>query len=162
MVKYIFSIFSFEDMDQLGALLARALPDGSVVALIGTLGAGKTRLTQAIAVACGIVPTEVTSPTFVLIQEYYGDRNLYHFDLYRLDRDMEFQNLGPDEYFESDGITLLEWADKFEHLLPSERVTIQIDILSPTTRQVTISAEGEKYAAFLDSLRNFGEPSDEE
>lgn len=156
MVKYVFTVLSFDEMDQLGALLAKTLPDGAVVGLIGTLGAGKTRLTQAIAAACGVDPTEVTSPTFVLIQEYYGDRNLYHFDLYRLDRDVEFQNLGPDEYFESDGITLLEWADKFEHLLPLERVTIQIDIVSSTARRVTISAVGAKYTAFLDAMRRSG------
>ncbi|MDO4557660.1 MAG: tRNA (adenosine(37)-N6)-threonylcarbamoyltransferase complex ATPase subunit type 1 TsaE [Planctomycetia bacterium] len=143
---------SLSDTDQFGATLAKSLPDGSIVAMTGTLGAGKTRLVQAVAVACGLDPSDITSPTFVLIQEYHGDRDICHFDLYRLECDAEFLNLGPDEYFESDGLTFLEWADRFESLLPEERVTIRLDVLSPDERRVTVTAVGDRYQTFLRDL----------
>ena len=145
---------SLSDTDRLGAILAKSLPDGSVVAMTGTLGAGKTRLVQAVATACGIAPTDVTSPTFVLIQEYHGDRDLYHFDLYRLERATEFLSLGPDEYFECDGLTFVEWAEKFATLLPRERVSLQIELLSPEERRVTVTATGEMYQEFLANLES--------
>ena len=79
------------DTDRLGAALAEVLPPGTVVALIGTLGAGKTRLVQAVAAALGVPPGSVTSPTFVLVNEYTGGRlPIYHFDTYRLKDDDEF------------------------------------------------------------------------
>ena len=96
----------------LGHALAEVLPPGTTVALCGTLGAGKTRLVQAIAEGLGVNRRDVVSPTFVLIQEYHGRRMIYHIDAYRLRDDDEFQQLGPDEYFESDGLVLIEWADR--------------------------------------------------
>jgi len=127
------------DTDRLGAALAVALPAGSVVALIGTLGAGKTRLVQAVAAALGVPRESVTSPTFVLVNEYKGGRlPIYHFDTYRLKDDDEFLNLGPDEYFDSDGLTFVEWADRVADLLPAERLEIKIDVLSDTARTFTI------------------------
>ena len=151
-MEHEFILSSLTDTDRLGAVLAQSLPDGAVVALVGTLGAGKTRLVQAVATACGIDPTEVTSPTFVLIQEYHGRRSLYHFDLYRLERDAEFLDLGPDEYFEADGLSFVEWADRFDPLLPTDRVLIRIELLSPESRCVRIRATGERYAEFLKEL----------
>ena len=91
--------------------------------LIGTLGAGKTRLVQAVAAAVGVPRANVTSPTFVLVNEYTGGRlPIYHFDTYRLKDDDEFLNLGPDEYFDSNGLTFVEWADRVADLLPADRV----------------------------------------
>ncbi|MDI9443930.1 MAG: tRNA (adenosine(37)-N6)-threonylcarbamoyltransferase complex ATPase subunit type 1 TsaE, partial [Planctomycetota bacterium] len=112
------------DTARLGAWLADLLPQGSVVALVGTLGAGKTRLVQAIAEHCGIDRRDVVSPTFVLVHEYRGRRLLYHIDAYRLKDEDEFFELGPEEYFESEGITLIEWADRVEGCLPSERLLV--------------------------------------
>ena len=100
----------------LGHALAGVLPPGTTVALCGTLGAGKTRLVQAIAEGLGVNRRDVVSPTFVLIQEYHGRRTIYHIDAYRLRDDDEFQQLGPDEYFESDGLVLIEWADRVRGL----------------------------------------------
>jgi tRNA threonylcarbamoyladenosine biosynthesis protein TsaE len=74
---------SLTETDRLAAALAEALPDGAVVALSGTLGAGKTRLVRGLAAACGVPADEVVSPTFILCQEYRGQRTLYHFDAYR-------------------------------------------------------------------------------
>ena len=95
------------ETEHLGKILADLLPDGSVIALIGTLGAGKTRLVQAVAEASGVARGEVGSPTFVLIHEYFGTRPLYHFDAYRLHDDDEFQELGPEEYFNSQGLSFV-------------------------------------------------------
>lgn len=128
--------------DRLGAALAKALPAGTAVALIGTLGAGKTRLVQAIAAACGTPREEVVSPTFVLCQEYHGLRNLYHLDAYRLGDEDEFLQLGPEECFESDAITLVEWGDRVLNCLPRDRVEIRIEVLAGTAREFEIMGFG--------------------
>ena len=141
---------NLSDTDRLGAKLAELLPDGSVVALIGTLGAGKTRLVQAIAEASGVPKNTVTSPTFVLIREYdEGKRPIYHFDAYRLEGESEFRALGPDEYFDGFGLTFIEWADRVPNSLPVEHLTIEIEVLSADSRRFTISATGGKYADLL-------------
>lgn len=137
------------DTDRLGATLAATLPDPAIVALCGTLGAGKTRLAQAIAAGCGIDRAEVVSPTFVLCQEHHGDRSLFHFDAYRLNDDKEFLALGPDEYFQSPGITLIEWADRVESCLPAERLRIDIEVTGETSRQIRLTTFGERYLPVL-------------
>jgi tRNA threonylcarbamoyladenosine biosynthesis protein TsaE len=129
---------------RVGAALADVLPPGTTVALIGTLGAGKTRLVQAVAAALGVAPASVTSPTFVLVNEYKGGRMpLYHFDTYRLKDEDEFLELGPDEYFESDGLVFVEWADRVRQLLPEERVEIEIDVASETVRTIKLTGTSE-------------------
>lgn len=120
--------------------------------MIGTLGAGKTRLVQAIATALGVEPADVLSPTYVIVHEYHGRRPIYHFDAYRLKDDDEFLELGPEEYFDSDGITLIEWADRVERCLPRERLEVRIEVTGPTTREVHIIAHGSKYLPLLDAL----------
>lgn len=122
------------DTERLGRALAEVLPDGAVVGLIGTLGAGKTRLVQAIAVACGIPRESVTSPTFVLCHEYHGDRSLYHFDAYRLRDEDEFLALGVDEIFDREGITLVEWADRVCRAMPDDGWSIHIELGEGTAR----------------------------
>jgi tRNA threonylcarbamoyladenosine biosynthesis protein TsaE len=127
------------DTERLGTALASELPPGTVVALIGPLGAGKTRLVQAVATALGVPPGRVTSPTFVLVNEYPGGRlPVYHFDTYRLNDDDDFLNLGPEEYFDSGGITFVEWADRVAALLPPDRLEISIDVTSETERRITL------------------------
>ena len=152
MYEYVFLSSSPAETDRLGAALAEVLPDGIVVALCGTLGAGKTRLVQAIAVACGIDRGEVVSPTFVLCQEHAGRRTLYHFDVYRLTGDEEFQRLGPQEYFDAGGITLIEWADKVSASLPDERLEISIEVTGETTRRFTFRATGPGLPPVLSAL----------
>lgn len=137
----------------LGAALAELLPDGTTVALCGTLGAGKTRLVQAIAEAAGVDRDTVTSPTFVLIQEYHGRRMIYHFDAYRLRDEDEFESLGPEEYFESDGLTLVEWADRVPRGLPRERIEIRIEVTGPDARRFEITALGRRYEPVIEQLR---------
>ena len=149
--------FTYEAADEaatavLGAALAEVLPNGTTVALCGTLGAGKTRLVQAIAAAAGIDPREVLSPTFVLVHEYHGRRSLNHLDAYRLRDESEFLDLGPDEYFESDGLTLVEWADRVEHCLPAERIEVSIAVTGPQSRRFEVRAIGPRYANVIDRL----------
>lgn len=128
------------DTARFGAALAAVLPSGTTIALIGTLGAGKTRLVQAVATALGVAEGTVTSPTFVLVNEYPGGRlPIYHFDTYRLKDDDEFLELGPDEYFESNGLVFVEWADRVARLLPTERIEIQIEVIEESTRRITIN-----------------------
>ena len=138
--------------ERLGAALAEVLPDGAVVALVGTLGAGKTRLVQAVACATGAAEGEVVSPTFVLIAEYHGRRPIYHFDAYRLSDEDEFRELGPEEYFEAGGITLVEWADRVEACLPSDRFEIRIEVAGPTSRDIEIRVFSDHGAKVLDAL----------
>jgi tRNA threonylcarbamoyladenosine biosynthesis protein TsaE len=129
----------------LGRALAEVLPPRTTVALCGTLGAGKTRLIQAIAAGSGIDPRDVLSPTFVLVQEHHGRRTIYHLDAYRLHGADEFLDLGPDEFFESDALTLIEWADRVAVCLPGERIDVQIDVTGPQSRQFTIRAVGARF-----------------
>jgi tRNA threonylcarbamoyladenosine biosynthesis protein TsaE len=153
------SIFVFiADNEQqtatLGAALAEVLPPGTTVALMGTLGAGKTRLVQAIAAASGIDRREVVSPTFVLIQEYSGRRKIVHIDAYRLKDLEEFLALGPEEYFASDALVLVEWADRVPGALPPQRIEIQIEVVGATQRRFEFRPVGEKYREAIIQLRS--------
>jgi len=131
-----------------GQRLAQHLFPGAVVALIGPLGAGKTHLVRAIAEGLGIAnPDVVNSPTFVLIQEYQARLAIYHFDAYRLASEREFADLGVHEYFDGDGICLVEWADKVPTCLPKERLEIRITITGSETRRLEIVGIGAKYEA---------------
>ena len=136
---------SEEETDRLGGLLAEVLPPGTVVALLGTLGAAKTRLVQGVVAALGHPREDVTSPTFVLLNEYLGGKlPVYHFDVYRLSDEDEFQELGPEEYFEGAGLTFVEWADRVEQFLPPDYLEIRIEVLGETERGFTIRASTEK------------------
>jgi tRNA threonylcarbamoyladenosine biosynthesis protein TsaE len=136
----------------LGAALAEVLPPGTTVALCGTLGAGKTRLVQAIAEASGVPRRDVVSPTFVLIQEHQGRRPVYHIDAYRVRDDDEFLQLGPDEYFESPGLVLVEWADRVQDCLPEARIEIHIEVTGPQSRRFEVIALGDRYADVIERL----------
>ena len=118
-----------------------ALP-GLVVALVGDLGAGKTRLVQSAAEGLGVDSSVVNSPTFVLIQEYEGRLPVYHFDTYRLKDMDEFLELGADEYLSSDGVCFVEWADRMEEVLPRDRLTIEFEITGEFSRTLHLSAGG--------------------
>lgn len=150
--------FKFEANDEqathrFGVALAREVPSGSVIALRGTLGAGKTRLVRAVAEACGISASTVTSPTFTLIHEYQGDRLLYHIDAYRLESELEFLDLGPDELFDTAAITLIEWADRVRGCLPEQYLDIEIEVTGAATRQFEVTAVGSTFADTVDRLQ---------
>ncbi|MGW8258462.1 MAG: tRNA (adenosine(37)-N6)-threonylcarbamoyltransferase complex ATPase subunit type 1 TsaE [Thermoguttaceae bacterium] len=149
-----FSFIAADEKDtaRLGGALSEYLTNGTVVCLCGTLGAGKTRLVQAVAEGLGIERREVVSPTFVLIKEYQGRKKLFHIDAYRLRDEDEFLALGADEYLESDGVVFIEWAERVVGCLPSERVEINIEVLGKTRRQFEITSIGEKYLTLVSDL----------
>jgi tRNA threonylcarbamoyladenosine biosynthesis protein TsaE len=138
---------------RLGKALAESLPPGATVALCGTLGAGKTFLVKAVAVASGVPAEDVLSPTFVLCREYQGRRTLYHLDAYRIQDDDEFLELGPEEYFESEGVTFVEWADRVEGCLPPDRVEVHIESMGSNSRRFRIRAVGERPEQVVEALR---------
>jgi len=134
----------------LGRRLGNRLFPGAVVALIGPLGAGKTFLARAIAEGLGVADSRVvTSPTFVLIQEYDGRLPIYHFDAYRLKAVREFADLGVGEYFSGDGVCLVEWADRVMELLPAERLEIRLEVTGETSRRAVLEGHGRAYEELL-------------
>ena len=153
MNKFLFAARDLSDTDHLGSVLAQVLPRGTVVALIGTLGAGKTYLVQAMASALGVARESVVSPTFVLCQEYRGSKRIFHLDAYRLHDEDEFLELGPEEWFASEALTLVEWADRVANCLPIERMEIRIEVLPDDAREFEVYAIGERMAGVLETLR---------
>ncbi len=145
---------SEQDTDALGTMLAEAAEPGLVVGLIGPLGAGKTRLVRATATALGADPSSVSSPTFVLIQEYFGRIPVYHFDTYRLRDVSAFADLGVEEYFSGDGVCFVEWADRVASELPRDLLRIEVTVLAPTARCFRVSASGPVSKKILTRLTN--------
>jgi tRNA threonylcarbamoyladenosine biosynthesis protein TsaE len=133
-----------------GRRLGQRLCPGSVVALVGELGAGKTQLARAIAEGLGIPDSRVvTSPTFVLVQEYAARLPIYHFDAYRLPTEAEFADLGVHEYFESDGVCLVEWADRVPGCLPTEHIRVALSVTGPISRRAVIEGRGSAYEKLI-------------
>lgn len=125
-MEKLLHIASEKETERIGEAIGRAAEPGTVVALIGDLGTGKTTLTKSIAKGLGVTET-VTSPTFNIIREYKSGRiPLYHFDVYRIGDPDEMFELGYEEYFYGDGICVVEWADIIEELLPEDAVIIRI------------------------------------
>ena len=152
MEKLSFLAENESDTDRLGKGLAPLLKPGSVVALLGTLGAGKTRLVQSLAGACGIDSQDVVSPTFILCQEYHGHRHLVHLDAYRIADDDEFLQLGVDEHFEGDSIVLIEWAERVATCLPPSWLEIDIEVTGETQRTFCFRSHGDGLEPVIDEL----------
>lgn len=124
-----------------GEALGRLLRPGEVVALTGELGAGKTVFTQGLAAGLGCEPrVPVTSPTFVIMHEYPGPAPLFHFDFYRLAREEDALGVGCEEYFEAEGVCAVEWAEKFEGLLPKTAIRVIIVRLSEYRRRIELAS----------------------
>lgn len=145
---------SEDDTERLGIALADALRPGSIVALVGPLGAGKTRLVKAVAAHLGIERRDVSSPTFVLIHEYAGTLPIYHFDAYRLRDTDEFLELGAEELIDSQGVCLIEWADRVDAVLPPDRLTITIEAAGPQTRRFELNSGGSASRELLQTTRD--------
>lgn len=135
----------------LGRAIAGVVEAGTVIGLIGPLGAGKTRLTRAIAEALDVDPDAISSPTFVLIQEYEGRWPVYHFDTYRLTSPSAFEDLGVADYWDS-GVSLVEWADRVADLLPPDRWTIALEPIGPTARRVRIELPSDRADRLAEAL----------
>jgi len=150
--EWRFSSVSEADTDRLAARLAQALEPGSVVGLVGNLGAGKTRLVRAVAVELGVDPRAIASPTFVLVHEYEGRWPVYHFDTYRLRNSSDFLDLGVDEYFSAGGVCFVEWADRVIDRLPADHLWVEITAIGATAREFTFSATGPMSARVISRL----------
>ena len=136
-----------------GRRLGTILQPGTILAMNGPLGAGKTHLTRAIAEGLDVRnSTAVNSPTFVLIQEYPARLPIFHFDAYRLKNAEEFISLGVNEYFEAGGVCIIEWAEKVNSCLPDDRLEITIQVEGPTSRRLTITAGGPHSSIILQTL----------
>ena len=130
---------STEETVELGRKIGAFLLPNDVIALTGPLGAGKTTLIQGIAEGLG-VKEYVTSPTFIIINEYQGKVPFYHIDLYRLDEVKEIEDLGIEEYFNCGGVCVIEWAEKLKELLPVKAEQIEIGVVSENERKICVSS----------------------
>jgi tRNA threonylcarbamoyladenosine biosynthesis protein TsaE len=126
------------ETDRVGRALAAVVGSGRVLGLIGPLGAGKTRLVRALAEALGVAPGAIASPTFVLIHEYEGALPVYHFDTYRLRGPDDFDALGAADYWDGDGVCLVEWADRVADRLPRDAWLVRIEPLGETRRRIDL------------------------
>lgn len=144
---------SVEATRELGRALGAAAAAGTVIALSGNLGAGKTHLTQSIAEGLHVDRRLVSSPTFSLVQEYAGRLPIFHFDTYRLKNIDEFLDLGFDEYLSLRGVCIIEWAERVADVLPQDTLTIRIASTGETTRQFHWHAGGDISQQLLNQLR---------
>jgi len=121
----------------LARAIAASLSPGAVVALQGDLGAGKTHFVKGLADGLGYEPHEVRSPTFTIVQVHEGEQMpLYHFDAYRVGSPGEFVDLGFEEYVYGEGVTVVEWPERVEELLPEETIWLTITHVSPSERRI--------------------------
>jgi len=125
----------------IGKRIASFLTAGSVVALVGCLGSGKTCLTKGIALGLGITEN-ITSPTYTIINEYQGEKEssptLLHIDAYRLNCEKDFEDIGGDETINSDGISIIEWSERIPKSIPENSIKIVMEIISPVSRSIKI------------------------
>lgn len=146
---YEYVSYSEEETKQLAKKLANLLQPGDVVTLEGDLGAGKTTFTQGLARGLKVEGV-VSSPTFTIIKEYEGKFPLYHMDAYRLEHSEE--DIGFIEYFEGNGISVVEWPQFIEDYLPKERLVITITFIDVQSRKLTFKSVGSYYEEIIKKL----------
>lgn len=152
---YTYASNGEEQTARLAEALAAKMGAGTVLALDGDLGAGKTRFSQSVARALGVKGV-VNSPTFTIIKEYEGDRlPFYHMDVYRIS-ESEAEELGLDDYFYGDGVTLVEWAELIRGLLPPDRLAVRIRHAGEREREIELTPHGERYAEWCRQLKENG------
>ena len=130
-----------QDTAALGECMGRCLKGGTIICLQGDLGAGKTILTQGIARGLKIEGA-ITSPTFTIMNVHSGAYELYHFDLYRLEWEEQLEDVGFDEYIAGDGISIIEWPDKFPGRMPETALWLNIVVLDEERRKIELSFRG--------------------
>ncbi len=134
--------------------MGERLEKGSVVALMGDLGAGKTCLARGMARGLGIAEEYViVSPTFTLANEYPGRVPFFHLDVYRLESG-DFHDAGLNEYFSRDGVTVIEWAEKIIDLLPESRFEVELSQTESGGRKAVLRARGKRYMELLGDLKS--------
>ena len=128
---------SESETEALGAKLAASLPGGSVVAMYGDLGAGKTAFVRGMARGMGL-QARVSSPTFTIVNEYLGERDLIHFDMYRLSGADELFDIGWEDYLARGAVCAVEWSENVEDAFFGDEIRVRIEKLSDTGRKITI------------------------
>jgi tRNA threonylcarbamoyladenosine biosynthesis protein TsaE len=154
MYKYEFFSNSPAATLAMGKKIGEHLRPGSIIALIGELGCGKTLLTRGICDGLDVPLRQVNSPTFVLVNEYKGRLPVFHMDLYRLDNIEDGFEIGIIDYFSraASGVMIIEWAEKMSSLLPPDILRIEFDIISLRKRRIVFSSVAEKFAGILKEL----------
>lgn len=150
----VFVTHSEQETVELGIKMGKLLEAGDIVLLYGDLGAGKTVLTRGIALGLGAKDV-VTSPTYTLMHRYEGRVPVYHFDLYRLNGPDEVLDVGYEEFFYGDGVSIVEWPERLEYLCPEEHVRVRIEVAGDgQKRRITVDAVGGRYSRFEKELKN--------
>ncbi|MGD1999380.1 MAG: tRNA (adenosine(37)-N6)-threonylcarbamoyltransferase complex ATPase subunit type 1 TsaE [Desulfobacterales bacterium] len=146
---------SVEETRAFGKRLGRHITAGTTIALTGDLGSGKTAFVQGIARGLH-VPAEyyITSPTFTLINEYPGRLRLHHVDLYRIGDPIEIEEIGLHEILGSDGVAVIEWAERLGAELPAQHVRVHLEMTNDQTRHLTITATGSAAVTMLKNAVN--------
>lgn len=138
---------------RIGEILGSKLGPGDTVCLYGDLGAGKTSFSYGIALGLEVKTEYVTSPTFTFVNEYQGRVPFYHMDLYRLKGPEELENIGFERYISSDGVTVIEWAERAEDELPEECLSVYLEYVSENSRTIGFLGEGERYQKLVEELK---------
>ena len=136
-MEKIIEINSLDELDKVAQAVVESLEGRTVVAFDAPMGAGKTTLIGCIARYLGS-EDDTTSPTFAIVNQYEGNRTIFHFDMYRIDRIEEALDFGTEEYLSSGELCLVEWPEKIEALLPDDTMVVKIEILSESARRFII------------------------
>ena len=126
-----------EETEKIGAAIGKIIPAGTVLAYRGDLGAGKTAFTRGLARGLGFTEA-VTSPTYTIVNEYLGQRELIHFDMYRLSSADELFDIGWEDYLARGAVCVVEWSEKVQDAFFGDEIVVRIDKLSDTERRITI------------------------
>lgn len=155
MASFEYLSSSPSDTQSLGEKIGESLEPGTVIALIGELGCGKTLLTRGISAGLGVPLRLVNSPTFVLVNEYPGRLPVFHMDLYRLDDAADVVDIGLMDYLDRavSGVIIVEWAEKILSFLPPQHLRVEFEILSVRKRRINFSAEGDKYIDLMEKIK---------
>jgi len=144
---------SVKKTQAIGKAIAKDVQRGDIICLFGEFGSGKTVLTKGIARGLGIEKSRVISPSFVLLRQHkQGKLPLYHFDLYRLKSPRDILDIGYEEYLYGDGITVIEWAQRLQALLPKEYLKIELFLKQNSNRLLKFQAFGQRYKKLLKEI----------
>lgn len=149
---------SAKHTEAIGRVVGEHLSGGAVLALVGTLGAGKTLFTRGVAMGNRLPDgCYVSSPTFALVNEYPGTLNLFHLDAYRLSGALELDSLGFEEMCGSGGAVLVEWADRVEECIPADHLLIEFDVIDEHARRIKFIGRGEQSCAIVHAVKQNAE-----
>ncbi len=153
MNSFKITTYNPQETQRVAERLARRCQGGEIFCLSGNLGAGKTTFVKGIGRGLGIDEKNVNSPTFVIMNVYQGRLPLYHFDFYRLEDPKEIGGIGYDEFLYGKGVAVVEWAERFGSLMPSEYLSVEISDTAEETRVLKFTAYGKPYQKLIEALK---------